>query len=344
MRPFSKIRDGAEAMTSVKKGYQRILVATDFSMHANAALKQAVWLARQTGAKLVVAHAIPDLYRAVTSGSYWAKLDQLYGEGEQFEDFERNVRRESETKLQRLIVNLNAVDLDVNVETLLGDPFVTITHAVQHGRYDLVLAGTRGLAAWEQFLIGDTAKRLIRKCPASGWIVKAEYVGPPKAILAATDFSDVSRQAVLEGHWIADQASAEFHLLHVVDSKDIPEETISQIPEGSSLRREIDEAAKQRLDDFVKSLNVEPSRVHRHLSWGIPWKEVGHLAQHLSIDLIAMGTVGRSGIKGLLLGNTAEKVLGTCDCNILTVKPADFISPIMPPFEPLHPGPENKVS
>ena len=43
-----------------------------------------------------------------------------------------------------------------------------------------------------------------------------------------------------------------------------------------------------------------------------------------------MGTVGRSGIKGLLLGNTAEKVLGTCDCSILTVKPDGFVSPIDP--------------
>jgi len=313
------------------QGYQRILVATDFSAYADAALSQAVWLARRTGATLAVAHVLPDLRREATSGSYWAKLDQLYGEGEQFEDFEREVRLASETKMRRLVANLNAVDLDVTVETLLGDPFVAITHAVQHGGYDLVLAGTRGLAAWEQFLIGSTAKRLIRKCPASVWIVKSEQVGPPKAVLAATDFSDVSRQAVLEGLGIAHQAAADFHLLHVVDSIDVPEDIISRIPKGSSLRREIDEEAKHRLDAFIESLDTEPEKVQRHLSWGTPWQEVGRLAQHLNIDLISLGTVGRSGVKGLLLGNTAEKVLGTCDCGILTVKPADFVSPITPP-------------
>jgi nucleotide-binding universal stress UspA family protein len=42
----------------------------------------------------------------------------------------------------------------------------------------------------------------------------------------------------------------------------------------------------------------------------------------------AIGTVGRSGVKGMLLGNTAEKVLDTCDCSMLTVKPDGFVSPI----------------
>jgi nucleotide-binding universal stress UspA family protein len=65
-----------------------------------------------------------------------------------------------------------------------------------------------------------------------------------------------------------------------------------------------------------------------HLSWGTPWKEINRLATEQSIDLITMGTVGRSGIRGLFLGNTAEKVLNACDCSILTLKPAGFISPI----------------
>lgn len=322
-------------------GYQHILVATDFSSHAHAALKQGVWLARQTGARLVLAHTLPDLRRAVHGTSYEARIDLLYGEGDLFQ---REMRQKSDTKMRRMIVNLNTTDLDVKFETLLGEPFVELTHAVQAEGYDLVLAGTRGLAAWEQFFVGSTAKRLIRKCPSSVWIVKAEHVGPPKAVLAATDFSDVSRRAVLKGLWVAQQASAKFHLLHVVDSKDVPEDIISRIPEGSSLRREINDEAKHRFDGFVESLNTDPDQVQRHLSFGTPWQEVGRLAKHLNIDLISLGTVGRSGIKGVLLGNTAEKVLGTCDCSILTVKPADFVSPINPAFWPLHPGPKGDTA
>ena len=229
-------------------GYQHILVATDFSSHADAALKQAVWLARQSGAKITLAHTLPDLRRAVHSVSYQAKMDLLYGEGSVFQ---REVRQASDDKLCQMVVDLNAADLDVKIKTLLGTPYAEIIHATQEEGYDLVLAGTRGLAAWEQFFVGSTAKRLIRKCPSSVWIVKAEHVGPPKVVLAATDFSDVSRRAVLEGLRIAQHASAEFHLLHVIDSMDVPDEILSGIPDFGSLRREINDDAERRFDEFL---------------------------------------------------------------------------------------------
>jgi universal stress protein E len=221
----------------------------------------------------------------------------------------------------------------VSYETLLGEPFVELTHAVLAEGHDLVLAGTRGLAAWEQFFVGSTAKRLIRACPASVWIVKAEHVGPPKTVLVPTDFSEVSQKAVAHGLWIAQQADAPFHLLHVIDSTDIPDD----VPPESLVRQEIDAEAKSRLETFRDSLPGDHRNVHLHISSGTPWKEVKRLAEHVAADLIAMGTVGRSGIKGLLLGNTAEKILDTCDCSILTVKPDDFVSPIQPAFWPLHP-------
>lgn len=155
-------------------GFKRILVAIDFSQHSEAALRQAVWLARTVGAQITLAHTLPDLRRAVHSVSHQANLDLLYSEGSVFQ---REVRRDSDSKMQRIIIDLHAADLDVKVETLLGAPYAEITHAVQQEGYDLVLAGTRGLAAWEQFFVGSTAQRLIRKCPSSVWIVKAKHVG-----------------------------------------------------------------------------------------------------------------------------------------------------------------------
>lgn len=324
-----------ESLFDASRGYRRILVAMDFSASAEAALKQAVWLARDVGSTITLAHTLPSFRRAVESASYLAKVDLLYGEGSVFH---REVRQESEATMQRMIVDQKITDLNVKVETLIGPPYVEITHAVQNEHYDLVLAGTRGLAAWEQFFVGSTAKQLIRMCPSSVWITNAEHAERPRIVLATTDFSEVSRRAVLEGMWVAKRTSAEFHLLHVIDSADVPEEIAFANTDASSIRREINEEATRRLDTFVVSLNADSERVQRHLTWGTPWQEINRLAKHLKVDLIAMGTVGRSGIKGAILGNTAERVLGTCDCGILTAKPDDFVSPIMPPFWSLHPG------
>jgi universal stress protein E len=295
-----------------------ILVAMDFSPYSAAALKQAVWLARRTGAPIVLTHSIPDFSKSVHWGPYEREVNQ------------RELHDRSESGMRRVIVDLNAMDLDVTFRTLVGEPFVEITRAAQAEGYDMVLAGTRGAGKLEQFFVGSTAKRLIRKCPASVWIVKAEHLVPPKVVLAATDFSEVSFKAVREGLKIAQQADAEFHLLHIIDSKDVPEDLISRVPEGSTLRQEINDEATKRLDTFVASLGVDGTQIQSHLSWGTPWQEIRRIAKHQAAELIVIGTVGRSGVKGLLLGNTAERVLDSCDCSILTIKPDDFVSPIKP--------------
>ncbi len=298
--------------------FERILVAIDFSTYSAAALRQALWLARQTAVQMILAHAIPD----VSMSEYWGRHIS--------ETNQRDLSQRSDAAMRRMIVDMNAMDLDVQFEMLQGEPSVEITHAVHASGCSLVLAGTRGRGKWEQFFVGSTAKRLIRNCPSSVWIVKAEHLVPPKIILAATDFSDVSLKAVQEAHKIAQQASAEFHLLHVVDSRDVPDDVISRIPPGSSLQQEIHEEAVRRLDAFSDSLAIDRSQVQTHLSWGTPWQEIRRISRHQAADLIVLGTVGRSGIRGLLLGNTAEKVLDTCDCSILTVKPDGFVSPIEP--------------
>lgn len=316
-------------------GYKRILVAIDFSSHSEAAFLQAVWLARTQGASIVLVHTLPDLLKVAHRASALAKLDLLQGEGE---IFEREVRQATDEKMRQLIRKHRADDLNIKVETLLGEPFVELIHAVQSEGYDLVLAGTRGMAGWKQFLVGSTASRLIRKCPASVWVVKDEHVGPPKVVLTATDFSTVGWKAVKRGALIAQHANAKIHLLHVIDEGDIPKSLFD-----NASRKEISDSVEKRLYEGLESNGIDREQVNLHLSTGTPWQEVARLSRHLSVDLIAIGTVGRNGIPGLLLGNTAEKVLSTCDCSILAVKPDNFVSPIEPASWPLHPTTEGNA-
>lgn len=321
-------------MDTAMNGFKQILVATDFSPGAEAALRQAVWLGHQNGAKLVVSHCLDHLRRAVHSLSSEAKLNLLSADGSLFQ---KEIREESDRRIRQEIAALNVTDLEIRYETLLGEPFVEIIHAVQQEGYDLVISGTRGRSGWKDFFVGSTAKRLVRKCPSAVWIVKAEHADPPRVILAPSDFSEVSRKAVLHGLWLAEKANAEFHVLHVIDSKDVPDDLMEQLAESGSVREEINQEATQRMEAFMESLGRDTKMVQCHLSWGDPWKEIDRIATKHHTDLITMGTVGRSGIKGVLLGNTAERVLDTCDCSILTFKSDDYVSPILPATWPLHP-------
>lgn len=321
-------------MTVSTQLYQRVLTATDFSPAAESALRQAVWIARQSGAKLSVAHTLPDLRKAMVSASTEARANLLYGDGAVFQ---KEIRQESDDRLKQAVIAAGAGDLDVNCMTLLGEAFVELIHAIQADGHDLLVAGSRGLSKWEQFFVGSTAKRLVRACPASVLVVREGQTAPPKVVLAPTDFSDISLKAAQQGLWFAQQSGAEFHLLHVLDSMDVPEDLFKRVPEGESLRDEINAEAKARQDKFLESLGADRAQIKLHMSWGTPWKEVQRLAKTLSADLIAIGAVGRSGIQGVLLGNTAEKILDACDCSILTVKPDGFVSPVQAAWWPLHP-------
>ena len=97
---------------------------------------------------------------------------------------------------------------------------------------------------------------------------------------------------------------------------------------------------RQQFEELGSSANSAGVKLTKHLLWSSPAYDVVRMANELKADLIVVGTIGRRGVEGLLLGNTAESVLTHCDCDVLTVKPAGFVSPIKPATWPLHPGPE----
>jgi nucleotide-binding universal stress UspA family protein len=144
---------------------------------------------------------------------------------------------------------------------------------------------------------------------------------------------------VNQGLWVAHQADAEFHLLHVVDSMKVPDDALAKTPQSQTTRNTFNDGVEKHLDAFLKSVPYDRDRIHVHRSRGALWQEVRRAADQVRADLIALGTLGRRGNRGLL-GKTAEKALGTCKCSILTVKPADFVSPIETAFWPLHPPAE----
>lgn len=314
-------------------GFQNVLVATDFSPDAEAALKEAIWIARQAGTQITLIHVLSDLRKALLSASSDAQLDSIYGDGEKIQ---QEIREESLTRMHFLIEKLNANDLRVKCHVLLGDPSISIIHEVQRGKFDAVFVGTRNQSAWERFVMGSTAKRLIRKCPVPVWTVNTASSEVPRKILAATDFSEVSRRAALLGRRIARQSDAEFHLVHIIDAQELPASFIEKIAPGTTLHDELKSIAQRKMAEFITLFDGNPEPIHSHVSWGIAAQDIPKLAEQLKIDLLVLGSVGRSGIKGVLLGNTAEKLLNSCNCSILAVKPEGFVSPIEPAFWPLH--------
>jgi|KBSMisStaDraftv2_1062788.scaffolds.fasta_scaffold804034_2 nucleotide-binding universal stress UspA family protein len=142
-----------------------------------------------------------------------------------------------------------------------------------------------------------------------------------RQILVPTDFSDRSEVALTYGVALTRQFDASLHLLHVVESI-----TVAADPQpwqwGS--REEIDHAiASHAWDDLHRVIPAEDQRsvrVQFALEWGMPFVEIIRYAKAHAIDLIAMGTHGRSAVKHLVMGSVAENVVRTAPCPVLTVR------------------------
>src|SRR5262249_55546479 len=163
---------------------------------------------------------------------------------------------------------------------------------------------------------------------ASVWIVKNKEISPPKSILTAVDLSDVSRRALDQAIWLAQRSGAQLHVLHVIESTGLNTDLLDRKvagPSAKSLRELIEAEVAQKFKDFTSGASQAGLTPTTHLLWGSPAHEAVRLASELSADLIVIGTVGRGGFEGLLLGNTVETVLTHCDCDVLTVKPEGFV-------------------
>lgn len=310
--------------------FRKILVATDFSDHARVALSQAVSLAKLYGASLTLLHVARDVRAAIEVVSFGAAGGLVTGK---LDSIEEDVRRESDQRLQQLVAECRVAGAMASCQTLVGTPFIQIIQQVQQQAFDLVVAGTHGESGARRLWVGSTAGKLVRKCPSAVWITRPHEVTGFGAVLVPCDFSLVSRKALSIAAALALKADAELHLLHVYNLDELPQlmpDTSEVDEEVGRYRRIVRRGAIERLRQCLDESAIEPRRYTVHALPGVPWRTIGSAARRLRADLIVMGAVGRGGLAGLLIGNTAEKVLHTSSQSILTVKPDDFVSPVPP--------------
>src|SRR6185369_2017205 len=266
-------------------GFKSVLAATDFSAHSVAALHRAIWVAQKSTRQLVVAHVVADIRKAIHHTSYRSRIEFLEGNEEHFQ---HELRRDADNKLKRQIVGLGSSGVEIKYETLLGEPYEELIHSVQQEGYDLVVAGTRGHSALQRLVLGSTAKRLIRKCPASVWIVKDKEIKPPTSILVAVDMSEVSQVALDQAVWMAQQAGASLHIVHVIESTGLSADLLDTNvagPQSKSLRAVIQTEVVQQLERFLSSMESAGVKTTKHLLWGSPPHETVRLATELNCDL-----------------------------------------------------------
>ncbi len=142
-----------------------------------------------------------------------------------------------------------------------------------------------------------------------------------KKILLPTDFSEYSEAARDYACSFVEKFGAELHLLHVLQDlvAMAPEPGMSFPPPGDYVQ-ELEAAARQALEKRPGDALSSEYTVVRDIRHGSPFLEIIRYASENDIDLIVMGTHGRSGLAHVLLGSVAEKVVRRSPCPVLTVR------------------------
>jgi nucleotide-binding universal stress UspA family protein len=242
------------------------------------------------------------------------------------------------------------IKIDTNV--LVGTPFLEIIREVLRNEHDLVIKCPESPDWLNRFFAGDDM-HLLRKCPCPIWMVKSESREAYQCVLAAVDVDDNYLPAELEtrqalNNMVMEIAGAlafsEFAELHVVHAWEAIGESamrhgafLSQPEEDiNTYVEKIRSHHARRLDELMRETGAKLGsdamdylKPQLHLLKGSARKEIPVLAKQLQVDCIVMGTVARTGIRGFIMGNTAETILGQIDCSVLAIKPPGFVTPVM---------------
>ncbi|NIA69766.1 universal stress protein [Pelagibius litoralis] len=299
----------------------------------DALLGRAIWLAKSNDARITLV----DVVEAAPG-----ELASLYGAlpGNVAQDIELEVLAFHRSRLAQIGAPIKSEGIETSEVVLQGIAFIEIIRKVLRDQHDLVIKGAAGEGDGGPLFFASTDLHILRKCPCPVWIMKKSSQTQYARILAAVDPEPMDEQRSALDALVMDLATslsaAERSELHVVNVwrlqgenslrhsafTRVPKETVEKMTEEK--RRQSERKLKSLLFDYPET----GGRRQVHLLKGEARQVIPEFAAGKKVELIVMGTVGRTGIRGLFVGNTAEAILNQVDCSVLAVKPPGFKTPV----------------
>jgi nucleotide-binding universal stress UspA family protein len=294
--------------------WKKILVPTDFSKTSKDALPYAIGICREMGAALTLIHVVPTLFPPDS-----AHIGALVEDKRLLKEAKLFLENFREKQIPQSIMGSNLA--------VTGSPWHEITEAARTGNFDLIVIGTHGHSGLKHLWLGSTAENVVRHAPCPVLTVREQPIqvflpgqNPIRAkrILVPTDFSELSNRALRDAVALAEKFDATIDLVYVIEPPPYPEFGYAHIPIKEAGLRELAEIQIGKLRAEVPALTrlVKDTMIR---TGNAPY-EIVQTALQLNSDLIVMSTHGRTGLKRLALGSTAEKVVRHATCPVLVLR------------------------
>jgi universal stress protein E len=307
------------------KRFKNILYVNEPTAHQESAIARAVSLAVSNQADLTIVDVIPT--QVVTAGI------GLPPGGPISNELRAAVESDHRKAMESMVQSFKE-RLQIRLEVLVGKTYLETIRAVLKNGYDLLIKPAEN-PAWTHRFFGSDDLHLLRKCPCPVWLMKAQEKSNYSSILAAVDFDllvplpseyDLNRE-ILE--LAASLALSDFASLHIVHAWEVLAESVTNyVEKGQALHRKELYRLAEELRGWIGKEAYDYLSPGFHLPKGPAKKVIAPLAAELRADLVVMGTVARTGISGVIIGNTAEAILDQLTCSVLAIKPPGFKTPV----------------
>ena len=318
--------------------FSNILLVLNSDTDHSLAMRRAIALARNEFATLTICDVVDRI-----PASYLRKISIITPR----EIMDSVIAMKFE-RIEKAIKFHKTNDVSIEIKVLVGKPHVEIARQVTANRHDLVI---KSIAGPRTHSIKKADRDLMRNCSCPVWLVNNADQTNNDCILAALDMPvDGGTNAELNEHILEVSRSialAEFRRLHIVHAWHLLEEGHMRVRGGAATKLELDrmilhEAAKRMrwLRNTVKESRSDSQRIANeylapelHVIKGSPRNVLADLAEELHAGLIVVGTAARTGVPGIWLGNTSEKIPSHSDSSLLIVKLPDPLSSPLPSTE-----------
>jgi universal stress protein E len=283
---------------------KRILIASDLSRRSQPALRRAISLARQFGARLLLLHVVDD---------------------DQPPTLVDEACRATEAALGEELRRVSAGDLvpAPSVSVIAGDPFQAIADEAHRHEAALIVMGTHRKRLLGDIFTGTTIERVMRLAGRPVLMVNRDNDVPYENVLAATDLSEPSAHALRTAHDLGVLDPAHASVVHgfqplgegMMAYAGIERERIDEHVMNN------DKQARMAAAAFLRDQGLAELSTRLLVEKGPPFAAIDAGIRHLQPDLLVIGTRGHGGLKHILLGSVADEVLRKVSCDVLAVPP-----------------------
>ncbi|MDY6764551.1 MAG: universal stress protein [Halobacteria archaeon] len=285
--------------------YENILIPTDGSKGAEGGVEHGLRIARRYDATVHTLFVVEPVYPTAD-----------------FEDFTTNwntikeaFRDQGERVTEEVADRVDEHGLKAVTSVQEGSPHGVILDYADENDIDLIAMGTHGRTGLRRYLMGSVTERVIRSSEVPVLAAKApkedDRKGDYNNVLIPTDGSRGVERAIEHGLNIADEFDANLHALYVIDTDIVNWSTLLDTfsEEGEVATKEIE----KRAASFNMGTTTEVVE-------GTPHEEILDYIKKKNIDLVVMGTHGRSGLDRLFIGSVTSKVVRSSEVPVLTVR------------------------